>query len=500
MSSGIVWLGSALVASAMLMVLVLALRRPAARMFGAQMAYALWLLPALRMMLPALPSDWTLFGSTMIFDLPRMVALTDMPPPAVTLAPAPAPAVGSTDWVTIALVAWAAGAVLYFLWQLTVYCSFLRRALTGARLVTRAAGIEVLHCPAVPSPMATGVFRRRILLPADFTQRFDPEERRLALAHETAHHCRGDLVANVAGLALLSLHWFNPVAHCAYARFRDDQESACDATVLGAEATDRRHAYGAAILKSATCRTPGAACALNHAGVLKRRIKVMTTGKKSRMIRYSGGALAMALVAGGLIGTASTKAAVESTQRDVTIIRDGGVMTVTENGRTRPATPAERRAAERAVRQAKAAAADAGRTADRALREAHHALVGFDPPAPPAPPAPPTLPAPPAAPSAPRPPAAPEAPLPPHPAQIDEVVAIRSPVHVSIDHAAIHAKVAAALADAREALSRARIDAAEDAAVRTAALAEAAAARKEARKAMMAAQQSVRQAARLRTQ
>ena len=61
-----------------------------------------------------------------------------------------------------------------------------------------------------------------------FARRFTPAEQRLALAHELAHHRRGDLFADLAALLVLALHWFNPIAHRAYRAFRVDQEQACD--------------------------------------------------------------------------------------------------------------------------------------------------------------------------------------------------------------------------------------------------------------------------------
>ena len=48
------WLIDTLVMTGALMALVLLLRRPVARCFGAQAAYALWLLPALRFVMPPL--------------------------------------------------------------------------------------------------------------------------------------------------------------------------------------------------------------------------------------------------------------------------------------------------------------------------------------------------------------------------------------------------------------------------------------------------------------
>ena len=48
------WLIDTLVWSGMLIAVVLVLRRPVARIFGAGMAYALWLLPLLRLFMPPL--------------------------------------------------------------------------------------------------------------------------------------------------------------------------------------------------------------------------------------------------------------------------------------------------------------------------------------------------------------------------------------------------------------------------------------------------------------
>ena len=46
------WLADTLIVTGLLIFAVLVLRRPVARAFGAQAAYALWLLPLLRLVLP----------------------------------------------------------------------------------------------------------------------------------------------------------------------------------------------------------------------------------------------------------------------------------------------------------------------------------------------------------------------------------------------------------------------------------------------------------------
>ena len=149
------------------------------------------------------------------------------------------------------------------------------------------AAPTVYLSPAVSGPMAAGIFKRRIFLPLDFRTRYTPAEQRLALLHEGAHHDRGDLIANFAGLAVVALHWWNPVAHIAWRAFRADQELACDATVLAGDAD--RAAYGSAVLKSACDRAPTAACAMNQKRQLKQRITMMKTTPMGARRRAAGG-------------------------------------------------------------------------------------------------------------------------------------------------------------------------------------------------------------------
>ena len=52
------WAIEALLASALLMVVVLAARGPVRAAFGPHVAYALWAIPVLRLLLPPLPAGW----------------------------------------------------------------------------------------------------------------------------------------------------------------------------------------------------------------------------------------------------------------------------------------------------------------------------------------------------------------------------------------------------------------------------------------------------------
>lgn len=301
------WLAETLVATTLLMLLVLAVRRPVARLWGAHYAYALWALPALRMVLPAIPGWQPLYVPVAAVEPPDRSAVAVMNPvDAVQFMPlAPMVPEPGIDWPATLLSLWAVGAALFLAVQWARHARFVGRAVaTGKRLVT-IAGVDVFLSPHVPGPMAAGIWRRRILLPADFMARYAPDERKLALQHEAAHHDRFDLAANLAGLLVLAAHWWNPVAHAAWRAFRADQELACDATVLAGSDGETRAAYGQAILKSACVATPVAACAMNHKHQLKDRIAMMKLRNFGTTRRIAGGLSVAALAAAGLIATAS---------------------------------------------------------------------------------------------------------------------------------------------------------------------------------------------------
>jgi bla regulator protein blaR1 len=315
------WALETSLAVAALTLLVLALRRPVARLFGARWAYALWLLPLLRIAMP--PLAW--FGA----DLPLAPILVQVAAIGETAAPLP-PQGGPGQWGSILLALWAGGAVCFLLWQAAVYRRFVREIAASARPAypPRYAGIPLVESQAVPGPLATGLFTPTIVLPYDFLSRYTPAEQRLALEHEAVHHRRGDLWWNSLALLLLGLQWPSPLAWIAFRAFRADQELSCDEAVARRLSGPERHLYASALVKSAS--RPGliAACPLNQAATLKRRLKMMKQHRATR-VRTAGGLAALSgLLAGGLTLSAPSFAqsdqAAGKEQRRVIIREFGG--------------------------------------------------------------------------------------------------------------------------------------------------------------------------------
>ena len=296
----IAWLAGTLLATSLLMALVLLVREPVRRHFGAAAAYGLWLIPALRLLMPPL----TQTVERTVVPAPASVALVQSAHRLPAAQPSLLERIGG--WETIALSAWLAGALLMLLGGVLIYWWQRREVLRDSVQLARLGAVRMVRSPLIHGPMAFGIFDRVIALPIDFDDRFDPGERRLTLDHELAHHRSGDLVVSHFAFVILCLQWFSPLAWLAHRAFRFDQEAACDARVLARRNTDMRADYARAIAKAASGRSLLFAGALDRPSTLHRRLQSMLTAPSSGR-RLAGKAL-IALTAGVAIPLTASRA------------------------------------------------------------------------------------------------------------------------------------------------------------------------------------------------
>jgi len=225
---------------------VLILRRPVARHFGPQAAYALWLLPLLRLLLPPIelpawlapapvPGQAEPAGYTFVMT-GDAVAL----PPPVSVGP-------TIDWTAILMAVWLGGAAVFLVRRFALYFRMRDELLADATPVGSAGGVRLVESPAANSPVAFGVLDKVIALPPGFMAWHDRTARDLALAHELAHHRGQDLLANFVAQPLFALHWFSPLGWTGWSAMRRDQEAACDARVVATCAREQRAAYASVI-------------------------------------------------------------------------------------------------------------------------------------------------------------------------------------------------------------------------------------------------------------
>ena len=295
------WAIEALLASTLLMAVVLVIRAPVRRHFGPGIAYALWALPVIRLLLPPLPQIHSAAPQLLTRASETMTIYVIEPLGGSAAAPA---SLYSSLGPALAVL-WGAGAAAFLAWHALGHWRFCRRMIDSSTSTERAGDIEVIETSAASGPLAFGIFRRYVAFPRDFAERYDDDERELALLHELGHHQRGDLIANWVALAVLALHWFNPLAWRAFRAFRADQEMANDALVLAGRSAIDRHTYACAIVKAAHGGAVSAACHLHTIQDLKGRLRMLTTGRRSRLRVTLGGTAVAALMIGGLAVTAS---------------------------------------------------------------------------------------------------------------------------------------------------------------------------------------------------
>jgi len=258
----IAWAAQNALSASVLILVVLLLRRPVAEAFGARAAYALWMAPAARAVLPPI--------SLPTVALPAAPGAVDY---AIVIEPV---AASGLPWLQGLAAIWLGGAALYLAIHWLRHQRFMAEALANGRPLMKAAvPYDVVASASVEGPLATGLIHPLILVPEDFEQRFTPEQQHLALLHEQSHHRRGDIWASLAAMLITAFLWFNPFAHMALRAFRRDMEAACDARVVASAGQGTASPYAETILRSVSRPAPRSLCALTAVDELKGRLMML---------------------------------------------------------------------------------------------------------------------------------------------------------------------------------------------------------------------------------
>ena len=173
---------------------------------------------------------------------------------------------------------------------------------------SRRVGLYV--CGALATPVAVGVLRPRIYLPADWAA---DETLEYALRHECMHLRRGHLVYKLAAQAVCVVHWFNPAAWLLRRMMSEACEFGCDRAVARMLDGAQRKEYCAAMLcAAADVRAAGLASAFaSPAGLLRSRMEAVLAPQERTARQFTAVALctAAAVLAAGLTACAADEAA-----------------------------------------------------------------------------------------------------------------------------------------------------------------------------------------------
>ncbi|MBQ5518513.1 MAG: hypothetical protein IIT90_00260 [Clostridiales bacterium] len=171
-------------------------------------------------------------------------AAAEVPGDQVKEAPSDNKAVVKTlpDFKSVVAVIWFTGMVV-----LTTYFSIrfidLKDKLKNARKIDR----HVYESDNVRSPFVFGLFVPKMYLP----DTLDEAEREYVMAHERTHIRHGDWIKKLLGIAVLAIHWFNPLVWLAFVLFEQDIEMSCDETTISSLDAELRKAYAISIVSYA---------------------------------------------------------------------------------------------------------------------------------------------------------------------------------------------------------------------------------------------------------
>lgn len=197
-------------------------------------------------------------------DVPSQVSEVQFPALEVT-EPGPTMQAGwSLTWREEMALVWCTVIFLMLAWWIITHLLWWRRVLRQSGPVSSSIAERFVECcadvglrkvprlvasRAVENPAVSGILRATVIIPEDLETTLSSAELRHVLLHEAAHVRRHDLRWNWAALAVLVLHWFNPLVWLAVRLMRSDREAACDATVLSTMSGDARMAYGTTLLR-----------------------------------------------------------------------------------------------------------------------------------------------------------------------------------------------------------------------------------------------------------
>jgi len=217
-------------------------------------AYIMWLAPFLRMWLPlGLGSKYSLMSllskvttkTVIVYEGYETFTMMNHIMAANSYFPITYKISLLEDLFAVASVIWiiVAAAVLV---SLVILYAITKSELSGACHFRD----NVYLSEKVTSPAVYGVFRPKIILPADFAKK----DLTYILAHENAHIKNADNLWRAVAFVTVAIHWFNPLAWIFLKSFLAETELACDERVLSRFGEEEKKAYAAALVDCAEDR------------------------------------------------------------------------------------------------------------------------------------------------------------------------------------------------------------------------------------------------------
>jgi beta-lactamase regulating signal transducer with metallopeptidase domain len=212
----------------------------------------------------------------------------------------------------VAFAVWAAGAatVLLSLLAGVIRVSRVRRTALPCRSaqplvssLAAAAGfrkhVDVVVHDALVAPIACGVSRPTIVLPAD-AEDWTPPALSRALVHELEHVRRRDWPTQMGARALCAVYWFHPLMWMVYRQLCLEAEHACDDAVVAREESTMYADQLVTLARRMASHSPVAMLGMAHRSDLAARVTAILDASKARgragIMRTGAAAVAAAML------------------------------------------------------------------------------------------------------------------------------------------------------------------------------------------------------------
>ena len=259
------------VSGALLLFLILGLKPLYKNRFSKRWQYYIWIVVALRFLLPFTP-DTTIVGS--LFEKSDTTAVTNEIPtspnvPASTdIDNSKTEPIQANRDITVTIrepfnryvclsFIWSAFALVLFVRKVTIYQGFTQYIKAGS---TEVSDIKILNLlsdceerlnirtrvelsrnPLIASPIMIGFFRARIVLPAC---ELDDKELSYIFVHELIHYKQRDMFYKWLIQIVVCAHWFNPFVYLLEKEVNKSCELSCDEKVISILDDKARREYG----------------------------------------------------------------------------------------------------------------------------------------------------------------------------------------------------------------------------------------------------------------
>lgn len=349
-------------ATSIIILLIALLSKIIDKKFISGWKYWIWLLIALRLIVPFNP-ETELFQQKVEVEVPNVTIYspeTDLSTEPQIIIPEQNPgAQGSeipgdkvikpskiedesrekTSLLDVLAFVWVSGAAVMFLWNVGAYLLF--RKITLDRSIAAENEIQTIFsevksflgikkeikavvCKNINSPMIMGFFSPILILP---DEDYSEESLRFILCHELTHYKRHDTFYKALMLFANSVHWFNPVVFLMRKLADSDLEVSCDSKVVNGADIETRKQYSETILSCVHQEKLPCAVFSTHfyggAKTLKKRFaNILSTEKRGKGKVAFALVLILSFVLGGTVACTSAVPTEEDNVPDEEAIRE----------------------------------------------------------------------------------------------------------------------------------------------------------------------------------